>query len=90
MDDAMTKSGAKSGRPQKTGQPSITESTSYDTFGNVTTIGNGSVTYGYAYDLKNRPLSKTDSRGGRLVFTYDKAGNISSKTAMTAPSPTIG
>ena len=64
----------------QTGKTSITETISYDTFGNVTSIGNGSVTYTYTYDLKNRPLSKTDSRGGTLAFTYDKAGNVSTKT----------
>ena len=64
----------------QSGQQTITENTTYDTFGNVTSIGNGSVTYTFQYDLKNRMTSKTDSRGGSLAFTYDKAGNIATKT----------
>ena len=45
------------------------------------TLSNGGVTYSYAYDLKNRMLSKTDSRLGKSIsYTYDKAGNIQTKT----------
>jgi len=70
------------------GQTSITENTFYDTFGNVTSASNGSVTYTFQYDLKNRMTSKTDSRGGSLAFTYDHAGNVSTKAGYDGTTTT--
>src|SRR5208283_475539 len=53
----------------------------YDIYGNKQSVSNCSVTYNYTYDLKNRPLSKTDSRTGMsLSYTYDNAGNIATRT----------
>ncbi len=59
----------------------ITETTVYDIYGNKQSVSNGDVTYAYSYDLKNRPISKTDSRVGlSLLYVYDYAGNVFSRT----------
>lgn len=53
-----------------------TETTGYDIYGNKQNVSNNNVTYTYTYDLKNRPLSKTDSRTNlKLSYTYDSVGN---------------
>ena len=58
-----------------------TETIVYDIYGNRYSVANGAVTYSYTYDLKNRMLSKTDSRLGKSIsYTYDKVGNIQTKT----------
>ena len=58
-----------------------TETIVYDLYGNRYTVSNGAVTYTYGYDLKNRMMSKTDSRLGKSIsYTYDKVGNIQTKT----------
>ncbi|MFA7062463.1 MAG: RHS repeat-associated core domain-containing protein, partial [Pedobacter sp.] len=60
---------------------SISESTAYDIYGNKYTMSNPDVMYTYAYDLKNRPTLKMDGRQGKfLQYTYDKVGNIATKT----------
>ncbi|MFA7061646.1 MAG: DUF6531 domain-containing protein, partial [Pedobacter sp.] len=59
----------------------ITESTVYDIYGNKYTVSNPDVMYTYAYDLKNRPTLKMDSRQGKfLQYSYDNVGNIGTKT----------
>jgi YD repeat-containing protein len=59
----------------------ITETTDYDLYGNKQSVVNNDVTYTYAYDQKNRPFSKTDSRTGLgLFYTYDYAGNVFTRT----------
>ncbi|MEW6401338.1 MAG: RHS repeat-associated core domain-containing protein [Chloroflexota bacterium] len=59
----------------------ITGTIAYDIYGNKESVSNDDATYIYTYDLKNRPISKTDSRVGlSLSYVYDKAGNISSRT----------
>jgi RHS repeat-associated protein len=63
------------------GSDSLTETTFYDVYGNKQSVSNSDITYTYEYDLKNRPVKKTDSRSGKLLyFTYDGAGNILTKT----------
>ncbi len=57
------------------------ETTVYDIYGNRYSASNGTVIYTYTYDLKNRMLSKTDSRLNKSIsYTYDKVGNIQTKT----------
>jgi RHS repeat-associated protein len=44
-------------------------------------VGNQDITYTFQYDLKNRLKQKTDSRVNMsLSYSYDKAGNIATKT----------
>ena len=58
-----------------------TENIVYDIYGNRYSVSNGTVTYTYLKDLKNRMLSKTDNRLNKTItYTYDKAGNIQTKT----------
>jgi RHS repeat-associated protein len=57
------------------------ESIGYDPYGNKSSAANANVTYTFGYDTKNRLTSKLDSRAGKsLSFTYDKVGNILTKT----------
>ncbi len=63
------------------GATTITETFVYSLYGTKQSAANGDVTYTYGYDLKNRPLSKTDSRSGvALNYTYDPAGNVATRT----------
>ncbi|MDO8969746.1 MAG: RHS repeat-associated core domain-containing protein [Saprospiraceae bacterium] len=60
---------------------SITETITYDIYGNKQSVSNPDVTYSYVYDLKNRPTKKTDSRVNKfLAYTYGKAGEALTKT----------
>ncbi len=53
----------------------------YDKFGNIHTVTNATVSYTFTYDQKNRLTQKLDSRAGKsLLFTYDNADNILTKT----------
>lgn len=62
-------------------QDSTQDNYTYDAFGDLTQIANGDVTYGYTYSLRHEMKSKTDSRLGKsLQWTYDDAGNLSTKT----------
>lgn len=62
------------------GAGSITETTTYDIYGNKKSVANADVAYTFYYDLKNRLTQKTDGRAGRSIFfAYDNAGNIKSK-----------
>ena len=58
-----------------------TETVIYDIYGNKQSVSNPAVTYSYEYDLRNRITKKTDSRVNKsLAYTYDKAGNVLTKT----------
>lgn len=59
------------------------ETFGYDAAGNISSSANGTVTYTFQFDSLNRLLSKTDSRGRSLSFTYSKAGNLLTKTTFS-------
>jgi RHS repeat-associated protein len=57
------------------------ETLTYDPFGNQATASNGTLSYSFTYDDKNRLLGKTDSRSNkRLTFGYDAVDNLITKT----------
>ena len=56
------------------------ETFGYDPAGNRNAAANASVSYSFVWDRLNRLTQKTDSRSKSLGFTYDKAGNILTKT----------
>ena len=56
------------------------ETFGYDPAGNLNAAANATVGYGFQYDRLNRLTDKTDGRGRNLAFTYDKVGNILTKT----------
>lgn len=56
------------------------ETFGYDAAGNRNAAANGSVSYTFAWDNLNRLTGKTDSRFRSMSFTYDKVGNILTKT----------
>lgn len=56
------------------------ETFGYDAAGNRNSVANGTVSYRFDYDALNRLTSRSDSRGRNLSFTYDRAGNVLSKT----------
>lgn len=56
------------------------ETYSYYPDGNLDTVANDTISYSFDYDSLNRLLSKNDSRGRSLGFTYDHVGNVLTKT----------
>ena len=56
------------------------ETFAYDPAGNRTAVANGTVSYSFQYDRANRLTQKTDSRGRSLSFSFDRVGNILTKT----------
>nr|WP_255609647.1 RHS repeat domain-containing protein [Methylosinus sp. Sm6] len=56
------------------------ETFGYDAAGNRNAVANGAVSYTLQYDTLNRLTRKADSRGRALSFTYDRVGNILTKT----------
>lgn len=61
-------------------QNGTAETFGYDPAGNRRSAANNTVGYSFGWDRLNRLTSKIDSRGKTLAFTWDKAGNILSKT----------
>lgn len=56
------------------------ETFGYDAAGNRNAAANENVSYAFSYDQVNRLQQKTDSRGREMSFTFDKVGNILTKT----------
>lgn len=59
------------------------EDFTYDTFGNLAQVANGSVAYDYTYDTQHRLIGKIDTRTGSvrsLDWAYDAVGKILTKT----------
>lgn len=56
------------------------ETFGYDAAGNRNAAANAVVSYSFIWDRLNRLTGKTDSRGKSLAFSYDKVGNILTKT----------
>ncbi len=56
------------------------ETMGYDPEGNLNSVANATVSYTLNYDALNRLVSKLDSRGRSLSFTWDKASHIQTKT----------
>jgi RHS repeat-associated protein len=56
------------------------ETFGYDAAGNRNAAANAAVGYTFQYDRLNRLQNKIDSRGRSLGFTYDKVGNVLTKT----------
>gem|GEM_PF-6452633 len=60
----------------------------YDSFGNLQQVANGGIIYSFTYDQQNRLISKNDERldhngattNKTLSWTYDKVGNVATKT----------
>ena len=64
-----------------------TETHTYDYRGDRTVLANAAVSYTFAYDLKHRLLSKTDSRGPKtLAYSYDAASKTDYQNQVTAYS----
>ena len=58
-----------------------TESTIYDSFGDLIQSQNSAIAYTYAYTSKHQLKSKTDSRLNKtLSWSFDPVGNIQTKT----------
>jgi RHS repeat-associated protein len=55
----------------------------YDSAGRVSSVANSEVTYTYQYDLGGRVTGVSDSRGYRLDYVYDLAGNRTRMTFQT-------
>lgn len=56
------------------------ETFGFDAAGNRNAAANGLVGYTFGYDRLNRLTTKLDSRGKNMAFTFDKVGNILTKT----------
>jgi RHS repeat-associated protein len=56
------------------------ETFGYDPAGNRNAAANSTVGYAFGWDRLNRLVAKLDSRGRSLAFSYDKVGNILTKT----------
>lgn len=56
------------------------ETFGYDAAGNRNAAANAGVSYGFTWDRLNRLIGKLDSRGKSLSFSFDKVGNILTKT----------
>ncbi|MHB1215307.1 MAG: hypothetical protein ACYCY9_10000 [Thiobacillus sp.] len=56
------------------------ETFGYDPAGNPNAAANATVAYSFTYDRLNRLTQKTDGRGKNLSFSFDKVGNILTKT----------
>ena len=72
----------KANRPSKVDylKDGSAETFGYDPAGNLNAAANNTVAYGFQYDRLNRLIQKTDGRGRSLSFSFDKAGNILTKT----------
>jgi YD repeat-containing protein len=65
-----------------------TESTIYDSFGDLIQSQNSAIGYTYTYTSKHQLKSKTDSRLNKsLTWSWDPVGNIQTKPTIKAISP---
>ena len=78
-------------RTEGDGNYDVTYSYTYDNNGNILTVSDGTNTTSYVYDSANQLIRENNQAGGFThVWTYDDAGNITSRTEYAYTTGSLG